>query len=518
MVRPSAAPPGGAGAPAAGGIPALVRSNSSAGLGLLRSASPGVGLTINTSGLGSSSGAFGSVGDGLGLLAGGGGGGGGGGSPGRPDGPDGVPSIWNFANKHRVVVNALVRTQPSLLDGSLRLMLEKPRLLDFDNKRSHIRSRLRRLAEDPAHAHPAHSGSIRINISRTQVLMDSFTQLRFRNPTEMRGRLTIQFQGEEGIDAGGLTREWYTLLAREMFNADNALFELSPSGDGAYQPYPNSAINPEHLGYFKFVGRIIGKAVYDGHLVDAHFTRPFYKHMLGIPLNYEDMEAFDPDYHRNLCYMLDHPLAESGLDHLTFCSTSMYFDVEEVVDLLEDGRNVQVTDDNKLDYVNLVTAHRMTNAIKEQIQAFTEGFNDIVPREIIHLLNPSELELLISGTPDIDIEDLRGNTEYTGYSSSAPQVRWFWEVVRDLGKEDRARLLMFCTGTSKVPLDGFKALQGISGPQRFQIHKAYGGGRRLCSAHTCFNQLDLPEYTSKDELHDRLLFAIREGSEGFGFG
>ena len=177
-----------------------------------------------------------------------------------------------------------------------------------------------------------------------------------------------------------------------------------------------------------------------------------------------------------------------------------------------------MTDDNKLEYVNLVAAHKMTNAIKEQIAAFTEGFNDIVPHEIISILNPSELELLISGTPEIDIDDLKNNTEYVGYTTSAPQVRWFWEVVKDLSEEDRARLLMFVTGTSKVPLDGFKALQGISGPQRFQIHKAYGGGKRLCSAHTCFNQLDLPEYSTKEELQERLLFAIREGSEGFGFG
>jgi E3 ubiquitin-protein ligase HUWE1 len=240
--------------------------------------------------------------------------------------------------------------------------------------------------------------------------------------------------------------------------------------------------------------------------------------MLGIPLNYEDIEAFDPDYHRNLAYMLEHPLVESGLDHLTMSETSMYFGQEGVVDLVPGGRGVAVTDDNKLEYVNLVTAHRMTTSIKEQIASFTEGFNDIVPHDVVSLLNPSELELLISGTPDIDVDDLRANTEYTGYSPSTPQVRWFWQVVQELKKEDCARLLMFITGTSKVPLDGFKALQGISGPQRFQIHKAYGGGRRLCSAHTCFNQLDLPEYASKEELQERLLFAIREGSEGFGFG
>ena len=433
------------------------------------------------------------------------------------DGPGGVTSVWNFANEHRSVVNALVRSQPGLLDGSLRLMLEKPRLLDFDNKRSYIRGKLKRLAEREQ-MRGSHHGPVRAQINRKQVLTDSFMQLQHLKPAELRGRLTIQFSGEEGIDAGGVSREWYMLLARDMFNPDKALFELSPSGDGAYQPFGNSGINETHLAYFKFIGRIIGKAVYDGYLVDAHFTRPFYKHMLNIPLNYDDMEAFDPDYHKSLVYMLEHPLEESGLDYLTMSATADYFGMETVVDLIPDGRDVSVNDDNKLEYVNLVAAHRMTNAIKEQIAAFTEGFNDIVPHEIISILNPSELELLISGTPEIDIDDLKNNTEYTGYTTSAPQVRWFWEVVKDLSEEDRARLLMFVTGTSKVPLDGFKALQGISGPQRFQIHKSYGGGQRLCSAHTCFNQLDLPEYNTKEELKDRLLFAIREGSEGFGFG
>ena len=429
-------------------------------------------------------------------------------------GPAGTATVWNFANEHRAVVNALVRAQPSLLEGSLRLLLQKPLLLDFDNKRSFIRAKLKKLAEENG----AHRGGVRAQINRKQVLTDSFTQLQHLKPHEMRGRLTIQFSGEEGIDAGGLTREWYMLLAREMFNPDAALFELSPSGDGSYQPFGNSGINELHLSYFKFCGRMIGKAVYDGYLVDAHFTRPFYKHMLGVPLNYEDMEAFDQDYYKNLTYMLEHPLAESGLDHLTFSETSMYFGLETNVELIPGGHDVPVTDDNKLEYVNLVTAHKMTNAIKDQIAAFTRGFNDIVPHDVIKILNPSELELLISGTPEIDLDDLRANTEYHGYAPSAPQVRWFWETVREFSQEDRARFLMFVTGTSKVPLDGFKALQGISGPQKFQIHKAHGDGDRLPSAHTCFNHLDIPQFATKEELKEKLLFAIREGSEGFGFG
>eukprot|EP00959_Pyramimonas_sp_CCMP1952_P413355 8661566-Pyramimonas_sp.AAC.1 len=102
--------------------------------------------------------------------------------------------------------------------------------------------------------------------------------------------------------------------------------------------------------------------------------------------------------------------------------------------------------------------------------------------------------------------------------AASPIIQWFWEVVRGFDKEDLARFLQFCTGTTKVPLEGFKALQGISGPQRFQIHRAYGASDRLVSAHTCFNQLDLPEYTSKEQLLERLTLAIHEGNEGFGFG
>ena len=430
-----------------------------------------------------------------------------------------VSGVWNFVNSHRSVVNALIRTQPSLLDteGSLRVLLEKPRMLDFDNKVSYIRGKLKKLAEDPrSRSH----GATRVTINRRQVLTDSFARLQYLRPNELRGRVMIEFAGEEGIDAGGLTREWYVLMAREMFNPDAALFELSPSGDGSYQPYENSSVNELHLSYFKFIGRVIGKAVFDGYLVDAHFTRPFYKHLLGIPLNYDDMEAFDPEFHKSLSFMLEHPLADSGLDHLTFSETANYFGVETEVELVPDGKNLSVTDENKLEYVNLVAAHRMTDKIREQIKSFSLGFNEIVPHDVVKILNPSELELLISGTPSIDVDELKNNTEYQGYSTNSPQVRWFWEVVReDLSEEDKARLLMFVTGTSKVPLDGFAALQGISGPQKFQIHRAYGAeSGRLCSAHTCFNQLDLPEYGTKEELRDRLLFAISEGSEGFGFG
>eukprot|EP00891_Asterochloris_glomerata_P006130 jgi/Astpho2/6130/e_gw1.00084.51.1_t len=396
-------------------------------------------------------------------------------------------------------------------------LLKVPRLIDFDNKRTFFRTRIRSSGDEHRHY-----GTLRIAVRRDHVFEDSFHQLRMRTPDEMRMKLSVQFQGEEGIDAGGVSREWYQVMAREIFNPNFSLFVHMPEHGTTFQPNPNSVVQNDeargtnHLDFFKFVGRIIGKALYDGQLIDAYFTRSFYKHMLGMDLTYEDIEAVDPEYHKNLRWMLQNDITDV-LD-LTFTEETDYFGKKELVELKPGGQNLKVTEENKREYVNLVARHRMTTAIKAQINAFLQGFRDLAPKELIDIFNDHELELMISGLPEIDIDDLRANTEYSGYTAASRQIQWFWELVRDLDKEDLALLVQFVTGTSKVPLEGFKALQGISGPQKFQVHKAYGPQDRLPSAHTCFNQLDMLEYETKELLKDRLMVAIHEGSEGFGFG
>ncbi|KAG2678263.1 hypothetical protein I3760_12G135800 [Carya illinoinensis] len=350
----------------------------------------------------------------------------------------------------------------------------------------------------------------------------SINQLRMRPTLDLKGRLNVQFQGEEGIDAGGLTREWYQLLSRVIFDKGALLF-TTVGNNATFQPNPNSVYQTEHLSYFKFVGRVVAKALFDGQLLDVYFTRSFYKHILGAKVTYHDIEAVDPDYYKNLKWMLENDVSDS-LD-LTFSMDAdeekhILYGKNEVTDyeLKPGGRNIRVTEETKHEYVDLVAGHILTNAICPQIESFLEGFTELVPRELISIFNDKELELLISGLPEIDLDDLKANTEYTGYTAASSAIQWFWEVVKAFNKEDMARLLQFVTGTSKVPLEGFRALQGISGPQRFQIHKAYGAPDRLPSAHTCFNQLDLPEYTSKEQLQERLLLAIHEANEGFGFG
>ncbi|RWS24924.1 E3 ubiquitin-protein ligase HUWE1-like protein [Leptotrombidium deliense] len=159
----------------------------------------------------------------------------------------------------------------------------------------------------------------------------------------------------------------------------------------------------------------------------------------------------------------------------------------------------------------------MTSAIRTQLDAFLDGFYEIIPKRLISIFNEQELELLISGLPNIDIDDLKMNTEYHKYQANSLQIQWFWRALRSFDQADRAKFLQFVTGTSKVPLQGFGALEGMNGTQKFQIHRDDRSTDRLPSAHTCFNQLDLPAYETYDKLRTMLLKAIHECSEGFGF-
>jgi E3 ubiquitin-protein ligase HUWE1 len=397
------------------------------------------------------------------------------------------------------------------LEENFKVLLKHPRLIEFENKCSYFRSRISKGSDDH------HHGSLRINVRRDCVFEDSFHQLRHRTADEMHGRLNVQFQGEDGVDAGGVTREWYQVMARAIFKEELALF--TSGGNGVtFQPNPNSMIQNEgvdHLQYFKFVGRFVAKALLDNQILDAYFTRSLYKHLLGEALSYEDIEAVDPDYFKNLKWMLENDI--NGVFELNFTAETDYFGKKETVELKPGGTKIPVTNDNKTEYVNLIAKHRMTNAIEAQVKAFLEGFWDLVAKDLLEIFNDKEVELLISGLPEIDIFDMKKHTEYNGYFSNSPVIKWFWEVVQDLSKEDKARLIQFCTGTSKVPLQGFKALIGVSGPQKFNIQKAYGPTSNLPTGHSCFNQLDLVEYESKEQLKEKLLLAIREASEGFGF-
>ncbi|OMJ30040.1 E3 ubiquitin-protein ligase TOM1-like [Smittium culicis] len=420
----------------------------------------------------------------------------------------------SFTDMHKKILNSLVRNTPGLLSGSFSLLVHNPRVLDFDNKRSYVYQKLSSIIANNSRNN---TRTLNLNVRRQYVFEDSFHQFAGKSGNEIRGgKLNVKFHDEEGVDVGGVTREWFQVLSRQMFNPDYALFLPSASDRITYQPNPQSWANPDHLFYFKFVGRIIGKAICDQRLLDAYFTRSFYKHMLGKPVDYKDLEALDPEYSKSLQWILDNDITDV-VDE-TFSVELDDFGQRRVIELLPNGSQIQVTEENKAEYVKLVAEQRLSLAIKDQIKSFLDGFHELVPKDLIQIMNEQEIELLISGMPDIDVDDWRNNTEYQGgYSPASPQIIWFWRTVRSFDQEERAKLLQFVTGTSKVPLEGFSKLQGSGGIQKFQIHRDFSSAARLPSAHTCFNQLDLPLYDSYETLRSQLLLAISECTTGFGF-
>ncbi|KAK9246420.1 hypothetical protein V1506DRAFT_457070 [Lipomyces tetrasporus] len=429
--------------------------------------------------------------------------------------PDNMQHLFfKFTDEHRKILNQMVRNNPKLMSGSFSILVKNPKVLDFDNKRNFFNRQLHARSQ-AVHIHRALS----LNVRREQVFLDSYKALYFKTGDEIKySKLNIRFHGEEGVDAGGVTREWFQVLARQMFNPDYALFTPVASDRTTFHPNRTSGVNPEHLLFFKFIGRIIGKALYEGRVLDCHFSRAVYKRILGRQVSLKDMETLDLEYYKSLVWMLENDITDVITETMSL-EADDYGD-KKIIDLVPNGRDIPVTEENKHEYVKLVVGYRLLTSVEEQLESFLNGFYDIVPKDLISIFNEQELELLISGLPDIDVDDWRNNTvyvEYQNYSPSSPQIQWFWRAVRAFDAEERAKLLQFVTGTSKVPLNGFAELEGMNGVSRFSIHRDYGHKDRLPSSHTCFNQLDMPEYESYDALRNAVLLAITEGREGFGF-
>ncbi|KAI8718663.1 E3 ubiquitin-protein ligase [Fusarium sp. LHS14.1] len=357
------------------------------------------------------------------------------------------------------------------------------------------------------------SGQCHIKVRRSHIFEDSFAEITRQSATDLKKRLMIKFDGEDGLDYGGLSREFFFLLSHEMFNPFYCLFEYSAHDNYTLQINPHSGINPEHLNYFKFIGRVVGLAIFHRRFLDAFFIGALYKMMLGKAVALADMEGVDADFHRSLQWMLDNDIS-GGILEQTFSTEDERFGVMTTEDLIPNGRNIDVTNENKKEYVDLMVKWRIEKRIAEQFQAFKEGFQELIPQDLINVFDERELELLIGGIAEIDVDDWKKHTDYRGYTESDEVVQNFWATVRSWDGEQKSRLLQFTTGTSRIPVNGFKDLQGSDGPRRFTIEKA-GEITNLPKAHTCFNRLDLPAYKSLEMLQQKLTIAVEE-TMGFG--
>ncbi|KAM4029041.1 E3 ubiquitin-protein ligase HECW1 isoform 3-T3 [Anomaloglossus baeobatrachus] len=354
-------------------------------------------------------------------------------------------------------------------------------------------------------------GKIKLIIRRDHLLEGTFNQVMAYSRKELqRNKLYITFVGEEGLDYSGPSREFFFLLSQELFNPYYGLFEYSANDTYTVQISPMSAFVENHLEWFRFSGRILGLALIHQYLLDAFFTRPFYKALLRLPCDLSDLEYLDEEFHQSLQWMKDNDITDI-LD-LTFTVNEEVFGQVTERELKSGGANVQVSEKNKKEYIEKMVKWRVERGVVQQTEALVRGFYEVVDSRLVSVFDARELELVIAGTAEIDLNDWRNNTEYRGgYHDGHIVIRWFWAAVERFNNEQRLRLLQFVTGTSSVPYEGFAALRGSNGLRRFCIEK-WGKITSLPRAHTCFNRLDLPPYPSYSMLHEKLLIAVEETS------
>uniref|UniRef100_A0A673N6F0 HECT-type E3 ubiquitin transferase n=1 Tax=Sinocyclocheilus rhinocerous TaxID=307959 RepID=A0A673N6F0_9TELE len=354
-------------------------------------------------------------------------------------------------------------------------------------------------------------GKVKLIIRRAHLLEDAFNQIMCYSRKDLqRSRLYVSFVGEEGLDYSGPSREFFFLVSRELFNPYYGLFEYSANDTYTVQISPMSAFVDNHHEWFRFSGRILGLALIHQYLLDAFFTRPFYKGLLRIPCDLSDLEFLDEEFHQSLQWMKDNEI-EDMLD-LTFTVNEEVFGQITERELKPGGSGIPVSDKNKKEYIERMVKWRIERGVAQQTESLVRGFYEVVDVRLVSVFDARELELVIAGTAEIDLADWRSNTEYRGgYHDNHIVIRWFWAAVERFNNEQRLRLLQFVTGTSSIPYEGFASLRGSNGPRRFCVEK-WGKVSSLPRAHTCFNRLDLPPYPSFAMLYEKMLTAVEETS------
>jgi hypothetical protein len=353
--------------------------------------------------------------------------------------------------------------------------------------------------------------------NRAQILVGAAYWFNSKDGTEIRsGRIQVSFLGEDGSDAGGLRREWFYLLGRQI--VDNGLMIETEPNSGRLLP------NTTGENKMEFVGKFIGKAIRDGQTVPIRFAKVIYRYILegldNVRLDLGMYTEQSPDHARALRWLLKNDESSEEWDEatrdLSFSVDIVERGVHRVHDLIDGGSNVLVVQENKREYVQRVIEFKMREAFRPQLESFFAGFSAVLPRDDywVERFTPDELEIIIAGRPELDVADLRVHTTYIRYSETDQQIVWFWEVVENFDQDQLALLLQFSSGTPLAPVEGFASLPLKI--VRVGIHPN-PANNPLPSAHTCLNQLQLPAYISKEELEEKLVRSITIGSEGFGF-
>ncbi|XP_035275296.1 probable E3 ubiquitin-protein ligase HERC3 isoform X2 [Anguilla anguilla] len=344
-----------------------------------------------------------------------------------------------------------------------------------------------------------------LHVRRDHLVSDALRELTIYSDIDLKKPLKVIFDGEEAVDAGGVTKEFFLLLLKELMDPVYGMFTQNTDSNLLWF---SDKCFVEH-NWFHLIGIICGLAIYNSTVVDLHFPLVLYKKLLDVCPSLEDLKELSPTEGRSLQQLLDY---EGDDVEETFCLnfaiTREYYGLTEVKELVPGGENISVHKGNREEFVEAYLNYVFSDSVKELYSAFSSGFLKVCGGKILSLFQPSELMAMVVGNNNYNWEEMEKNAVYKGeYSASHPTVKMFWEVFHEFPLEKKKQFLLFLTGSDRIPIHGMASLRII-------IQSTAAEEHYLPVAHTCYNLLDMPRYQTKDTLRRRLTQAV-EQYEGF---
>ena len=358
-------------------------------------------------------------------------------------------------------------------------------------------------------------GFCQLNLTRNNLLKESMAQIQNVN---LKKELKINFKGEVSYDAGGIMREWFTTVFQTLEADKLKLFIISDSNEFSYIINPFLSHNKENLEYFAFIGKLIAKALFDNITVNICFNKLIYKMILQEEINFNDLLFIDYTLYTSL-----KNLKEIGLSQNNNLEVYYSLEMKDVynhthsLELVNKGREIPLT--NIDDYIKK-RINFMIGLYEPFIKEIRDNIYAYFSKEVITSFTSDEFELILNGRPFIDIEEWKIFTEYKEpYNANHYIIKWFWDILKDLNQKELSNILLFSTGSGRVPLGGFAVLESNRGNiSRFRIEMLpyEKGCKNFIKAHTCFNRIDIPLYKNKEEMVEMIKFIANQEILGFG--
>uniref|UniRef100_A0A3B3SXT5 HECT and RLD domain containing E3 ubiquitin protein ligase 3 n=1 Tax=Paramormyrops kingsleyae TaxID=1676925 RepID=A0A3B3SXT5_9TELE len=344
-----------------------------------------------------------------------------------------------------------------------------------------------------------------LHVRRGHLVSDALRELALYSDVDLKKPLKVIFDGEEAVDAGGVTKEFFLLLLKELMDPVYGMFTQHSESNLLWF---SDKCFVEH-NWFHLIGIVCGLAIYNSTVVDLHFPLVLYKKLLDVAPTLEDLKELSPTEGRSLQQLLDYEGDDiEDTFCLNFAITREHYGLTEVKELLPGGEDIVVQKSNREEFVRAYLCYVFDDSVKELYSAFSSGFLKVCGGKVLSLFQPSELMAMVVGNNNYDWEEMEKNATYRGeYSASHPTVRMFWEVFHEFSLEKKKQFLLFLTGSDRIPIYGMQSL-------RIVIQSTAAEEDHLPVAHTCYNLLDMPRYQTKDTLRQRLTQAV-EQYEGF---